>query len=140
MSACRSLRPFGVSRRRFVNGLAGISPSRCASANIVRATRVVLLGHSVASRRAVGPIDAGEQDVAGIVDDALDRVAVRALCRRRGACVVAEPDHGPVTNGPGPCGRSDAERRSALRVDGLGLACRTSRSSAACRPRSGRRP
>jgi hypothetical protein len=53
-SACRSFRPFGVSSRRFVNGLAAIRPSRCASANIVRATRVVPFGHCDAMRRAVG--------------------------------------------------------------------------------------
>ena len=44
----RSLPPFGVVSGRFVNGFDGIKPSRCASPNIVRATRVVLFGHSAA--------------------------------------------------------------------------------------------
>ena len=135
----QSLRPFGVSSRRFVNGLAAISPSRCASANIVRATRVVPFGHCEASRRAVGRSTRASSDVAGVGDDALDCVAVRALRRGGGAGVVAKPDHGPVPNGPCSGGRSDPQRRRTLRVR-ASTSVRTFRSTADCPERSGRRP
>jgi hypothetical protein len=56
VSAVMSLRPFGVSSRRLVNGLCWHSPSRSASAHMVRATRVVLRDQALASLFASGRV------------------------------------------------------------------------------------
>ncbi len=40
-----------------------------------------------------------------------ERVAARALRRQRGTGVIAEPDHGPVSNSAGTSGQSESSRR-----------------------------